>query len=151
MANTKPNNNIVDIDLSATRKKRVRINGDDNAILELNTSDMNIVNRLNVALPKLNELQDKAFSTDGDDEDTFAKLAEVDTEMRKYIDYIFNANVSEVTASDGSMYDMFNGVFRFEYIIEALLKLYEDNIQAETDAVQKRFEKHTAKYSKGKK
>ena len=38
--NTTPEENIIDLDLSVTAKKRVRINGDQNRILRINPSDM---------------------------------------------------------------------------------------------------------------
>ena len=51
---------VVDIELGSLRKQRFRINGDNNRILELNTSDMGIITRLSELYPKLQELADKA-------------------------------------------------------------------------------------------
>lgn len=160
MSNAIPKNNIVDIDLSALKKKQFRINGDENKILELNTSDMNILARLSDAEPKLEACIEKAMSlgadkTNGDNLEDWKpiaeKMREVDQEMRELVDYIFDANVSELTAPDGSMYDLFNGSFRFEHILIALLPQYEQNMDNEIKAMQKKFEKHTTKYTKGKK
>ena len=162
MSNAIPNN-VVNIDLSALRKKRFCIKFDESEegrILELNTSDMNVLERLTEAEPKLEACVEKALSL-GDDEkeaETIEDvkpmveiLKEVDAEMRERMDYIFDANVSEVTAPDGSMYDLFNGSFRFEHIMVALLPQYEQNMDNEIKAMQKKFEKHTTKYTKGKK
>ena len=49
---------------------------------------------------------------------------------------------------DGSMYDLFNGKFRFEHIIEKLSDLYGNNMKDEFKAVNARVKKHTAKYTK---
>jgi hypothetical protein len=54
------NNEIIDLDLSITKKKKFRFDKDDNRIVEINTSDMNLMQRVNVAYPKLQALQDKA-------------------------------------------------------------------------------------------
>lgn len=157
---TKNNRNITDIDLSVTQKKRFRIDGDDDRILELNTSDMNILVRLRDTYPKFQELVNKldtfdtvSTETEGEsDVDELIALGnsveEIDTEMRKLVDYIFDADVSAKCATDGSMYDVFNGEFRFEHIINVLVGLYEENITQEYKKMSKRIQKHTDKYIK---
>lgn len=147
------NNNIVDIDLSITRKKRFRIDGDDNRIIELNTSDMTILNRLDEADKQLRELADKAtfgMSETGEDDnaDAVKELLATDKQMRAIIDYLFDAPVSDVCAPDGSMYDPFNGKYRFEHIMEILFALYEKNISEEIKKMRKNVQKHTDKYTK---
>lgn len=145
------NNNVIDIDLSITRKKRFRIDGDDNRIIELNTSDMTILNRLDEADKQLHELADKAnfgsAETD-DDADVVRELLATDKQMRDIIDYLFDAPVSDVCAPDGSMYDPFNGKYRFEHIMETLFALYEQNISEEIKKMRRNVQKHTDKYTK---
>lgn len=159
------NNDIQDINLSAIRKKRFRIDGDDNRIIELNTSDLTILARLKDAYPKLIGIADKAFKDlpqiDVDEDDDFLNsketaelidsLKEADCEMRDLIDYIFDSKVSEVCAPSGSMYDPINGQFRFEHIIETLAKLYETDVEKEMGAITDRVKKHTGKYTKKRK
>ena len=146
------NNNIVDIDLSITRKKRFRIDGDDNRIIELNTSDMTILNRLDEADKQLRELADKATfgmsETEDDDTDAVKELLATDKQMRAIIDYLFDAPVSDICAPDGSMYDPFNGKYRFEHIMEILFALYEKNISEEIKKMRRNVQKHTDKYTK---
>lgn len=145
------NNNIVDIDLSITRKKRFRIDGDDNRIIELNTSDMTILNRLDEADKQLRELADKAtfdVSETEDNADVVKELLATDKQMRAIIDYLFDAPVSDICAPDGSMYDPFNGKYRFEHIMEILFALYEKNISEEIKKMRKNVQKHTDKYTK---
>lgn len=161
---TKTVNDAIDLDLSVIRKKRFRIDGDDNRILELNTSDMNLLQRVSEAYPKLTALQEKASKlmdgVDTTDDDTVAgifkgvgtiaeRLTEIDTEMRKLVDYMFDSNVSELTAPDGSMYDPFGGKFRFEHIISILMTQYENNLQSEFTKMEKQLKKHTNKYVRG--
>ena len=156
------NEDIIDLDLSVTRKKRFRFDGDNSRILELNTSDMNILARMSEAYPKLKEQQEKAAklmdgievrdgeeSTEADVTADMLTISErlkvVDKDMRDLIDFMFNAPVSAVAAPDGSMYDPYEGSFRFEYIITLLIKQYEDNLQSEFNKMSKQMAKHTAK------
>jgi hypothetical protein len=155
---------IIDLDLSVTRKKRFRFDKDNNRILELNVSDMNIMSRISEAYPKLKAQQEKAgklmegIEVDDDSEDGIEKsmatmserLKAIDNDMRELIDYMFNAPVSAVAAPDGSMYDPYEGSFRFEYIITLLIQQYENNLQAEFKKMSKQMERHTAKYTKGR-
>lgn len=146
------NNNVIDIDLSVTRKKRLRIDGDDNRILEINTADMTILSRLDEAERQLQELADHAnfdvADSDEDKRDKVIELLDTDKRMREIIDYLFDAPVSEVCVPDGSMYDPFNGKYRFEHIMEVLLAQYEKNIGDEIKKMRKRVQKHTDKYVK---
>lgn len=151
------NNDVTDINLSVTAKKRFRINGDDSKILELNTSDMNVLARLKEVYPKLNSLAAKVdvleYNEDAENQqeelEKFSeKWKEIDNEMRDFVDYIFQSNVSEVCADSGSMYDPYGGKFRFEWIIDTLSEVYEKDMQAEFKKVTKRVQKHTSKYIK---
>jgi hypothetical protein len=157
------NNEIIDLDLSVTKKKKFRFDKDDKRVVEVNTSDMNLMQRVNVAYPKLQALQDKASKlTEGlsiDDTSTEAdaitdlatmadRLSAVDAEMRELIDYMFDAPVSEAAAPDGSMYDPFGGSFRYEHIIAIMMKQYEDNLQSEFKQMEKQLKKHTDKYTR---
>jgi hypothetical protein len=156
------NNDIIDLDLSVTRKKKLRFGKDDSRIVEVNTSDMNIIQRVNDAYPKLQELQAKSMKlTEGiDTEDeseattlkNMATMAErltaVDAEMRELLDYMFGAPVSAAAAPDGSMYDPFNGSFRYEHIVAVMMGQYESNLQSEFKKMEKQLKKHTDKYTR---
>lgn len=159
---TKPttvNNEIIDLDLSVTKKKKFRFDHDDTRIIELNTSDMGIIGRISEAYPKLTALQDKASKMmEGlHDDDAYleddlkligARLSEVDNEMRQIIDEIFSADVSAKAAPDGSMYDPFDGTYRFEHIITLLMSQYEKNLQDEYAKIEHQVKSHTDKYTK---
>lgn len=157
MANTANEAVDIDLDLSVTRKKRIRINGDNTRILELNISDMNTIVRLKDDYSKLIRLANRVTKLkdkidDETEEEQLARMADsiksIDDEMRTLVDHIFDSNVSEMCAYDGSMYDLFNGKFRFEHIIEKLAELYGTNMKNEFKAVRARVQKHTGKYNK---
>ena len=156
---TTVNNEIIDLDLSVTKKKKFRFDHDDTRIIELNTSDMGIIGRISEAYPKLTALQDKASKMmEGlHDDDAYleddlkligARLSEVDNEMRQIIDEIFSADVSAKAAPDGSMYDPFDGTYRFEHIITLLMSQYEKNLQDEYAKIERQVKSHTEKYTK---
>lgn len=153
---------VTDIDLGFVEKKRFRICGDYNRMLELNVSDLNIASRLKTGYPKLkallSEVKEKIDSIpdDLDDEEMLGELAdtltEIDKEMRGIIDYIFDTNASEVCAPSGNMYDPVNGQCRFERIIEKLSALYTNGLDEEFRKIKNRVEGKTSKYTrKGKK
>lgn len=171
MADTKTSN-IPVIDLSMLRKQQVMIDfGDDKEhILEINITDMNVVTRLSDGYNRLLELDegvkdlgnasDDIKDTDTDDVvkaklSAFAeKLKAIDNKMRDTLDYIFDANVSEVCCPNGSMYDPIGGSLRYEYIVNALMNLYGDSVSKELAKVKAetkaRRAVHTAKYTKKK-
>lgn len=150
---------IVNIDISAIKKKRFAVNGDNSKILELNTSDMNITNRLQVTYTRLNkymeevgrilaDIPDDGELTESQEELISEQLQAIDKKMKEEVDYIFDAPVSAVCCDGGSMYDPFEGQFRFEHIIEALSKLYENNLSVEFSKMKRRVSAKTSKYTK---
>lgn len=158
---SKATNDVVDIELKSLKKQRFRINGDDDKILELNTSDMGIITRLSEFYPKLQALADKAASIGMDESvdskdspEKFAEelakfgaqLKEIDGEMRQYLDELFEANVSETCAPFGNMFDIVGGQFRYDNIIDKLSDLYEHNIERETKALKNRLAQKVEKY-----
>lgn len=154
-------NEIQDLSIPEIEKKKFRINGDNDAILEINPSDVNIIPRLNEGYKKLDSLAKKVTELDlgsGEEETTeeqmeniSKQLKEIDKDMREQLDYIFDANVSEVCAKNASMYEPINGKFRWEHIIDAIGTLYGNAFKSEFDAISKRVEKHTSKYTKSRK
>lgn len=144
-------NKVIDLDLSLTGLKSIRIDGDDNRILKLNTSDLGIINRLKETSSRMEQLVSKASAKIEVKEDDIEvigdALKEADDEMRACIDYVFNSNVSGVCAPEGTMFDPFNGKFRFEIIIEELSNLYGSNISIEMRKMSNRINAKTSKYT----
>lgn len=160
MADKNLDNNIIDIDLSVTRKKRFRIDEDNSKILELNTSDAGIVARMNRLYPEMKKLGDKLAVMISDEKEKSAEeelsitsnaITKLDTELRAMLDELFDANVSELCMPDGTAVDPFNGQFRFEIVIEKLAALYENNFNSEFAKMKQNVAKHTGKYTKSRK
>lgn len=154
-----PDNNVIDLDISVTRKKRFRFDKDDSRMVDINIADMGAISRLTETYPKFDEwikevkyVSEVANDEEGDTLNSMNKISEtltnIDKQMRDAIDYIFNAPVSAAAAPEGSMYDLFEGEFRFEHILTLLLEHYENNMAAEFAKMQKQLEKHTNKYTK---
>lgn len=151
---------VQDIDLRVTAKKRFRINGDNNKILYLNTSDLSISSRLSTSYNRLTKYVDEVgnvIASLPDDVDDISEddekviddqLSAIDEKMRQELDFIFDAPVSDICGEGGKMYDPFEGAFRFEHIIEALAKLYETNLSYEFSKMKRRINAKTSKYTK---
>ena len=147
LAETKNNQEIIDINLDGVSRTRFRINGDPDAVIELNLSDMRFLERLEKGMKQLQEDVAEIAKIPDDDEDLSGKLKQVDNKMREQVDYIFDYPVSAVCAKYGTMYDPKDGKFRYETILEGLVKLYAENIRDEYKKLQSRVKKHTAKYT----
>lgn len=152
----KPQEEITDIQIG-TPKRKFRINGDNNLIVELNVGDLNIVSRLKEVYKKLDTLGGKAGSllvakeestTEEDLERVSAALSDLDAEMRELVNYLFDYDVCSVCAKDMNMYTLYNGDFWFEHIITQLSGLYENNFKAEFEKMGKKISKHTSKYTR---
>lgn len=157
--------NIINLDLSETARTKIWVNGDPNKVLELNLSDMNIMTRAKDAIGKLEELQAEAnhlasvevpdsFDTDEDKEkldEVIETFRSIDTKMRDIVNGIFDFDVCSVCCDGGSMYDPFNGQYRYEYIIDKIMALYGDTWEKETKKSREQMAKHTAKYTKSRK
>lgn len=146
------NAKVIDLNLSDIKKQRIRINGDDSKIVEINLSDMGVMDRLQHVYNKLVELANQ-YHLDNEDEETdtaiiIEQLKSIDAEMRKLVDYTFNANVSAICAEDGTMADPINGQFRFEYIIEKFLGLYDMHFTAEFKKMSAKVNQRTKKYTR---
>ena len=156
-------NDILNLDLSATKGTTIQVNGDPNAKFTLNLSDFGIYDRLTDGLNQLYDLftelktgmgtiaetevpEDAEEGSEEDAKKFISVMKDVDEKMRNIVDYIFSAPVSDVCAPNGYMFDLFEGQLRFEYIINALTKLYENNINKEFYKVKSRINNKLPKY-----
>ena len=153
------NDDIIDVNLEPVRLKKIRFDGDNTRIVYINLSDLGVSARLEEMLPRLNKSAakacDKLSEVDGSDEGeaiskTNEVLKEIDAEMRELINYVFDCDIDKAVAPSGTMYDLFNGKFRFEHVIDIITKLYENNLNAEYKKLNARLNKHTGKYIKKK-
>lgn len=143
-------NNIA---LGIRRKERFTIDGDKERFIELNTGDVGIISRYAKAIPEINKWSEVVdslnFNTDSDESciEFNTKFKEADNYMRQIINELFDYDVCGVCVGDnGSMFDITNGKFNFEVIVEQLFSLYDKTISDETKRLQKRMRSHTDKY-----
>ena len=151
------NANTVSIDLSALNKTKVLINNDESRFIFLDLSDLNVPTRFEEVSPEIEKILISIGSyadNISDEEKANAvkeQIIEGDKKVRDYIDYIFDSKICEVCAPSGTMFDMIDGKFRWEYILDALSSLYSDHIELEFNKVMSRVRSHTDKYTKKKK
>lgn len=159
MSNEVSTNNVIDIKIGGIGRKRFRINGDDNMIISLDTSDFNIVTRLEKSYDELQELCSQAvkkLSGAKEEAENFSEtaeaLSELNDKMKKIINYIFDSDVCSVCVGNAALYDITEtGELRFETIIMCLCGLYEDAIKKNSEKMIGRFKAHTAKYTENAK
>lgn len=145
---TPSNNNI---DLTSIERTKFTINNDPARVVYLNLSDMGIATRLDEFQPKFVDILENVTKALSDDEDLKAvavAIKEGDLKVRQLIDELFDAEVSSACAPEGTMFDLFNGSFRFEIIIENIANLYVANVDSEVKSLKKKTSKYTKKYHK---
>lgn len=154
MGTKKKLDGVIDIQLSVDNRKQFRINGDDKRIIELDISDIGILNRLRESYPRLQELSTKGFEADDSGNDESVNLGEfidslnaINDEMISIMDYIFDSKVAKICADGKPLYNMVAGKFIFEIILDTLFNLYSDNIRAEFGQMSQRMKSHTSKYT----
>lgn len=148
------NQQTVDFDLSLNTRKTIRIDGDDNRIIKLNTADMGIVERIQQLSQRMSELSKEFVNVKYDEnldekestDELVTQINKVDGEMRSIIDDLFQSPICDVCVPDGTMFDIHNGEFMYEILMDKLLTFYADTIQDETQKVINRMRKHTDKY-----
>ena len=87
---------------------------------------------------------------EGSEKSIINVLKDIDSKMRELLNELFDSDIADKVSPDGSLYDPFNGKFRFEYIIDTLAGLYDNNFKQENELIQKRLRKHTGKYTRKK-
>ena len=144
--------------ISLSNKKSFSIDGDINRIIQIDTSDMNILVRMEEVYEDMEKLaveaQERLAKPDDEGEDSDAILSEftatlkdIDKKMREKMDYIFASPIIDICEPTGNMYDPVGGEFRFEHIIDTLSKLYANDITSEFKKMQAKVKKHTEKYT----
>lgn len=145
-------NNIVDIEFKELQKKKFRLDRDNNRVIELNTSDITVISRLEEIYPKMLAFVEEARLEDEENpEETLKVLTQINDKMKELLDYAFDSKVADKACPQGTLFDPINGKFRFEYIMEKLIGLYDTNFKNEFALMQKRLNKHTSKYTKSTK
>ena len=145
---------MLNINLDRGQRKKFTIDGDESRILELNTSDMGIFARLDAfdknvtaALQEFDKIQTSETEKDGWD---IIKLGEqlhkLDEIIKEQFDILYDTNFSEVVVPHGTMLDLIDGEFRFQYLNEVFANLYEKQLSKELKIRNDTIRKHTKKY-----
>lgn len=154
------------ITFNVETREKFFIDGDENKVIELDVNDVNLVNRLTDAIPKMQELDkrwtalNEAANAIKNGEDVEENLEEVtkfsstfksiETEIRNILDDAFDSpGMSDTILGATSAFSPVNGKFKYEQIIDVLVGLYETNIKKEAEKFNRtKVKKKTAKYIK---
>ena len=108
--------------------KELSINGDENRVIRFNPCDYELIKRAEGIYERL----DKEFGEiDKKDIDTLDKLSEKDIAVRKEIDYLLNAEVSNVVFGKTNCLSISNGNYIFDNFLTALMGYIETSIKEE--------------------
>lgn len=138
---------IIDIEIAPIKRKKFRLNGDNNKIIELNTSDLNIGARLEKGYANLRDIAQQVGNVDVNEDNVLETLKHYDDIMKHEIDFIFDSPVAEKCSDGGTMYDPYQGNMRYEHILDCLLNLYAETIRDEFAKMRKDMQKHVGKYA----
>jgi len=141
---------IKEVVISGAKKTPFRIKGTNN-IIYLNVSDMGLYSRLKVGYDRLIKMMEEIAEIGSkiDDisvEESAKLLDEYDAKMRVEVDTIFNSQVADACCDDGTMWDPYQGMFRFEHIIDSLCGLYENNMSTEFMRMRSRVNSKVSQY-----
>ena len=159
------------ISLNITTRQKFTIDNDKSRVIELDTHDLALVNRLSESVKRMDALKEDwekleklanasnevELSDDVDDvDDTLLKeiadfsdqFAVIEAKMRDIVDYIFDCpGLCQTVVGNASIFSPVNGAYKFEQIIDVLTGLYEDSIEKEAKKINKRkVETKTSKY-----
>lgn len=154
------------ITFNVETREKFLIDGDENRVIELDVNDVNLVNRLTDAIPKMQSLDKRwtalnqaadAMKVDGDVAENLeevnkfsATFKSIETEIREILDEAFDSpGMSDTILGTTSAFSPVNGKFKYEQIIDVLVGLYEKNIKKEAGKFNREKVKNkTAKYIK---
>lgn len=162
---------IQNINLNINTRKKFSIDGNPNKIIELDVTDISIIDRYKESVEKMRGLAENyermgtianelKTATDGDEIDTdttYGKISEFTGEMKKLerkmrdiIDFIFDSPISDTILENTSAFSPVNGkCYKYEQILEVLSNLYTKSISSDIQKINKsNVRKHTAKYIK---
>lgn len=157
------------INLDIDTRQKFSINGDPNKVIELDTRDINIVNRYKESIDKMKSMQDDYANLhaiyeemqaieDGENasEERLAKvgeftdeMAKIERKMRDVIDYIFDTKMCDTICGNSSIFSPVNNQrVKFEQILDTFSALYEKDVKSNMAKISKnRVKQRTAKYA----
>lgn len=124
-----------------TGYKTYALNGDENNVIKINVSDINILKRAKEVQSFIDSL--------GDIQPTPEKLTELDAVLREKIDYVFGSDVSEAAFGATNCFSLLDdGRFLFQAFLEALLPVIADDIKKSGAKISGNAQKYIKKSPK---
>ena len=112
---------------------------------EMNPADLELVNRYEHVAEAVSHIADNLDES----KDIVDIVKEMEEELDKQIDYLFNSNVSQSFFSITSPFTVLaNGEFFVENVLNAIGKLIEEETGKRFEKVQTKIGKYTSKYHK---
>lgn len=121
------------------------INNDPNRVIQINTTDLGILERLEKAQKNLENLQKEAEIKQASNTDglQYSILGEIDKAIREQINYIFGSDVSTPAFGTAYCFSTCNGSPIFENFLNALIPEIEKDVTAESKKTQANISKYT--------
>lgn len=132
--------------------KKYSLNGDENCVISVNTTDYAILDRIKKATKNIEKLadeyQEKKINNDDEANELFV---ETDKEIRNQINYIFNSDVCTMAFGNTNCFSLCDdGSALFENFINAIVPVIKSDIEAAQEKQNKRIEKYTSQAKKFK-
>lgn len=131
-------------------QKRFTINDDENKVIFINTTDMQILKRLKKAEPEMRKLANECAKLNEytSVDDAIELLSKCDAEVRKNIDFIFNSNIADIVFGNTNCISFCDGQPLFMNFMDAVLPEIEKDIAEEQNKSSKRISKYTSQVKK---
>lgn len=117
-------------------------------VIMFNPNDPNLVSRLKDLQSNIMNKLDVLENKNEQEYDVIETFEEIEKALCVELDKAFGGNVSEIIFRFCSPFAITNGVFFFVQFFEAIIPEIEKCIKKSASEVQKKMEKHIAKYSK---
>ena len=130
--------------------KEFAINDDENKVLKRNTTDIQIAQRLKQSEKELNQIAEecKNIGESMSEDEAIDLFDKYDKKVKTTLDYIFNANVSEVVFGNMNCLSICDGKPMFQNFIDAIMPEIETDIQAESKKSKANIKKYTSQVRK---
>lgn len=130
--------------------KEFTINNDENRVLRINTSDLQISVRLKQCEKELNQISKEfqKFDETMTVEDSIEAIDKYDKKVKQRLDYIFNTNVSEVVFGGMNCLSICGGKPVFQNFLDEVMPEISQNIEEEVKKSQQNIKKYTSQVKK---
>lgn len=116
---------------------------DENAIIRINTRDINLLVRMEEGKKQLKEFANSLKNVENETDDViFNKLDELDKKVKETIDWIFDSEVSKTAFGNTSSVTIIDGEPRFVTFTNALIPVVEKEIEKEHEEANGKIESY---------